>query len=237
MVQLLDQSGGRLRPDIEYQVVVLHLGGGFHRGRRIGPEFLRRHHIAGDGYRCTARAHGLDHRARLVQQARFGQALADLEAARQHEGVGDAATDDQLIHIRGQAFQDGELGGHLGARDDRHQRASGRFQSACDGVDFCRQQGAGTSDRCILSDAVGAGLGPVRGAKCVMHEDVAQQRHLACQAFVVFLFAGVDTAVFQHNHLSGGDRAAVEQHAVDPVGQQRHRSPEQLRQALRHWRE
>ena len=109
--------------------------------------------------------------------------------------------------------------------------SSGRFGWASalrDGVDLGRQQRAGAGDRRELRDAVGRGLGAVRGAEGVVHEDVAQRRHLPRQRLVVLLLALVDAAVLQQHHLAG-----LHRHAVDPVGTQRHVAAQQLAQALR----
>jgi hypothetical protein len=109
---------------------------------------------------------------------------------------------------------------------------SGRFglrQGLGDGVDLGRQQRPGAGGLRVLGDAVGGGLGAVRGAEGVVHEDVAQLRHLLRQLGLVLLLALVQAAVLQQHHLAGLDG-----HAVDPVGLQAHRTAEQLGHARRH---
>ena len=76
---------------------------------------------------------------------------------------------------------------------------------------------------------MGRALGAVRGAKGVVHVDVAQCGHLARQGFVVFLLTLVDAAVLEQNHLAG-----QHVHTTDPVGHQRHVAAEQLAQAFGH---
>ena len=237
LLELRRQDLRGLRADVQNQVVFLHLGGGLGGGGRVGSKGLGCDHVGGNGHGCAARLHGGDHGAGFVKQARLGQALADGQTGRKHEGVGNAAADDELIDLFGQALEDGEFGGHLGARHDGHQRALGRQQRLGDGVHFSRQQRTGAGDGGKLGDAIGAGFGAVRGAKGVVHKDVAQGGHLARQRFVVLLFALVDAAVLQQHHLPGLHRLACHQHAIDPVGHQRHGAAQQFLHARRHRRE
>ena len=69
----------------------------------------------------------------------------------------------------------------------------------------------------------------MRGAKSIVHEDVAQGGHLAGEVFVVLLLAFVDAAVFQQHHL-----AWLDLDAIDPVADQRHVAAQELAQALGH---
>jgi hypothetical protein len=122
----------------------------------------------------------------LHHQVGLGQALADLQAGGQHEGVGDAAADDQAVDVLRQALQDGQLGADLGAGDDGHQRALRVGQGLADGVHLGRQQRAGAGDGGGLGDAVGGAFGAVRGAEGVVHEDVAQGASLAASSGLFF---------------------------------------------------
>jgi hypothetical protein len=69
----------------------------------------------------------------------------------------------------------------------------------------------------------------VRGAKGVVHEDVAELRHLARKRFVVLLLALVQAHVLKHHHLAGRDVDTVE-----PVTGQAHRAPQQFSQTRGH---
>ena len=164
--------------NVQNQVVIRHVGRTLHGGNGVGLELLGRHHIGGDGHGCAAGLHGLDHRPGLGQQIGLGQALADLQAGGQHEGVGDAAAHNQLIDVIRQTFENGQLGRDFGARHDGHQRTLGRQQGGRDGVHFRGQQRAGAGYRRKLGDAVGAGFGAVSRAECVVYKDVAQRSHL-----------------------------------------------------------
>ena len=81
-------------------------------------------------------------------------------------------------------------------------------------------------------DAVGAGLGAVRGAEGIVHEDVAQRRHLPRQRLVILLLALVDAAVLEQHDLAG-----LDVDSVDPVRAQRHVAAEQFTEARSHRRQ
>ena len=68
----------------------------------------------------------------------------------------------------------------------------------------------------------------VRGAERVVHIDVAQRGHLAAERFIVLRLTDVEPAVLQQHQLTRRGRAAVDAHAIDPVGHQRHRPAQQL---------
>ena len=77
------------------------------------------------------------------------------------------------------------IGNGVGTCDDGHQRTPGRFQGLGDCVHFGCQQRPSAGHGRKLRNAVGAGLGAVRGAKGVVHEDVAKRRHLSRQCFEI----------------------------------------------------
>ena len=146
---------------------------------------------------------GVDHGAGFVDEAGLGQALADAEARCEQEGIGDAATDHQPVDVPRQALQDGELGRHLAAGDDGHERPCRPGERPGDGVDLGGEQRAGAGDRRELGDAVGRRFGPVRGAERVVDEDVAQRRHLPGQGRIVLLLAPVQAAVLEQHQFAG----------------------------------
>ena len=172
---------------------------------RVGGEGLGRHHVGRNRHRGAARLHGLDDGLGLAHQAGFGQALADRQAGGEQEGVGDAAANDQAVDLGRQALQDRQLGADLGAGDDGHERALRTGQRFRDGIDLGREQRAGAGQLGELGDAVGAGLGAVRGAEGVVNEDVAQRGHLLGQRRVVLLLAHVHAAVLEQHHLARRD--------------------------------
>jgi hypothetical protein len=164
---------------------------------------LGAHHVDGDGHRGAARLHGGDHGRGFAQQVGLGQALADLQACGQHEGVGDAAADDQAVDLLARLCRMVSL---VLTLLPATMATSGRFGLARALVMAsisADSSGPGAGHRRELRNAVGAGLGPVRGAEGVVHEDVAQRGHLARQRLVVLLLALVDAAVLQQHHLAG----------------------------------
>ncbi|CFW32028.1 Uncharacterised protein [Bordetella pertussis] len=156
-----------LRSDVEDHVVLGHVGGRLDGGRGVRAERLGANHVGGNRHLGAAALHDFDHGARLLDLLGLGQRLADGQAGGQHEGVGDAAADHQLVDLVGQRLQDGQLGRHLGAAHDRHQRPLGIMQRAPQRVELGLQQRAGAGHRREARDAVRGGLGAVRrGARC-----------------------------------------------------------------------
>ena len=80
---------------------------------------------------------------RFAHQLGFGQALADGLAFGQQEGVGDAAADDQLIHLVGQGFQDGQLGWTPWSRRQSPPAGGPGLPAPCPARPARRQQNAG----------------------------------------------------------------------------------------------
>ena len=119
------------------------------------------------------------------------------------EGVGNAATDDELVHLADQVLQQGvSLVGHLRAGDDGQQRRAGCLQRARDGVELGHQRSAaGHPDR--LDRPVGGGG---RGAPCRRRPSRtrhAQRGVLRRQRRVVAALADVHAAVLQQHQFPG----------------------------------
>src|SRR3569832_1961471 len=216
-----------LGTDVEDHVVVgdfthlLQLG-----GRRFG-ELFAAHHVARHRDVAAARAGLLGKLPGLRDQIIFAQRFADLVAGRGDEGVGNAAAHDQLIDDLRQRFQHGELGRHLRTADDRHQRPLGIFERGGERLQLGRQQRTGAGNRRELRDALGRGLGAVRGAEGIHHEYIAECGVFLGKLVGVFLLALVEAHVLEHHDFTVRDVDAVEiilHHA--------HRLAQQLRQML-----
>ena len=221
-----DDCGQRLRrlwSDVEDHVVIGDFIDALHRGDGGGRELLGADDVGRQRYLDFGH-HGLG----LVDEVVFGERFADLLARSEQEGVGDAAADDQLIDLVGEAFEDGQLGRHLGATDDGHQRPRRLGEGLGQGFEFGGDAGAGAGDLGELAHAVGRGLGTVGGAEGVHHPDVAQRGHLLGEFFVALLLALVAAAVLQHHDFAGLDLEA----AVDPVLDEADGLAEQLGHAL-----
>ena len=79
------------------------VAGGLDGGRRIGGEGLGASTTSvGIGTSAPRAFMASITAARFADQVGLGQRLADLQAGGQHEGVGDAAADDQLVDLAGQ---------------------------------------------------------------------------------------------------------------------------------------
>ena len=220
-LQLRGQLRGGLRADVEDQVVGGDVARRLDGGRRVGGERLgARPRRPGSAPRRRAPSSPSITALRLVDQVGLGQRLADRQAGGQHEGVGDAAADDQLVDLVGQR----SAGWSAWSRPWSRRRSPPAAASGCasalrERVDLGRQQRAGAGDWRELRDAVGRGLGAVRGAERVVHEDVAQRGHLAAPAPSSFFFSPLLTRQFSSSTTSPG----CDVDAVDPVGTQRHR--------------
>ena len=82
-----------------------------------------------------------------VDQVVLAQGLADVVTGSGDEGVGDAATDDQLVSDLGEGLQHGQLGGDLGAADGRQPWGARASAWPCWGFQLTSQQGTSTGDR------------------------------------------------------------------------------------------
>ena len=106
-------------PDHVVVVDILHCLHGCFRSCR---KFLRRHHVYRDRYRYAVRSHEVDNVLCVVHQIGFRERVADFAPCREHEGIGDSATDDKLVYLIGKLFQDRQLGGTLRPGNDGNQR-------------------------------------------------------------------------------------------------------------------
>ena len=132
--------------------------------------------------------------ARLVEQIVLDQRLADRDAARLEEGVGHGAADAERVDLAEQVLDDVDLVGHLGAAEDRDERALGVVQRLAEIVDLLVHQQAGGGHRHVLDHALGGGVGAVRGAEGVVDVDVAELGELLGEAGVVLFFLGDGSA-------------------------------------------
>src|SRR5690606_10495162 len=108
---------GCLWTNVQNHVLCINIADVLDRGRRGCREFRGYHHV----YRQWDGSL-LHQRLRRLDQVLFHQRLAYLVACRQQEGVGDAATDDQLVDDAGKTLQHLQLTGYLGAAHDGQNR-------------------------------------------------------------------------------------------------------------------
>ena len=85
----------------------------------------------------------------------------------------------------------------------------------------------------VVRDALGAGVGAVRGAKGVVDVDIAERGKLLREGGIVRLFLRMEAQVFEQQHLARLQRSRLRLDLrPDAVGRQRHRLAEQLAQPL-----
>ena len=194
---------------------------------RHGRHFIGNDDIDRQWHFGTTLLHDVHDHVGFIDQVRLRQRVADAFAGSEQEGVCDAAADNQLVDLVSQRLEDGQLGRHLRAGNNGHQRASRVFKRAGKSVDFTAHEEACTSHWRIFGDTVGCGFGAVRGAEGVIDVDVAELGHLLRQLVVVLLLALVAATVLEQNDFTRGDNKV----SVHPVGDQAHRLVQQLTQA------
>src|SRR5690606_35453440 len=107
--QYARQLFGGAWTNVENHVIVGHVGGRLNRGLGLSAEGFCAHDVNWDRYIGTALLHLLDDVPRLFDLFRFHERLANGEPGGQHEGIGDTATHDELVHLFGQGLQDRQL--------------------------------------------------------------------------------------------------------------------------------
>src|SRR5690554_35771 len=155
------------------------------------------------------RAYVEDHVFGGVDQVVFAQGFAYRVAGCGQEGVGDAATDDDLVTHFFQGVEDVQFGGDFGAANDSNHGLGRVVEGFAEGVEFGCQQRAGAGFGSELRHTVGGGLGAVGGAEGVHHVDIAQGGVLLGEVFVVFLFALIEANVFEQYDFAVGHFNAV----------------------------
>ena len=129
--------------------------------------------------------------------------LAGGDAERALEGVGHAADDDQRVDLVEQVVDDVDLAGDLGAADDGDEGLFGRFESLAEVGDFLFHQQAGDGGLEEVRDALGGGVGAVRGAEGVVDVDLGERGQRLGEGRIVGFFFGVVAQVFKQQHLAG----------------------------------
>ena len=105
--------------------------------------------------------------------------VADRVALRAQERKAHRAADDHRVGDLQEAVDHGDLVGHLGAADHRHERTRAGFRgSDRQRAHLALEQPSGRA-RQQVRDALGAGVRAVRGAERVVHVHVGQLRQRA----------------------------------------------------------
>ena len=138
----------------------------------------------------------------------FRQRFADADALRMQKSVGHAAADHQRVDLADEIFQKIDLGGNLGAADDRDHGLGRRFQRLAQRVEF-GLHGAPGIGRQLVAEAFGRGVRAVRGREGVVDPDVAELCQFRDEGRIVLFFLFVEAGVFQAEDvaiLHRGDR-------------------------------
>ena len=164
--------------------------------RRIGREMKRHHGIDRQDDGAIRRLGLFQDPQRGGGEILFRQRFADADALRMQEGVGHAAADHQRIDLADEVFQKVDLGGDLGAADDRDHRLGRRFQRLAERVEFGLHGAAGIG-RQLVAEALGRGMGAVRRRKRVVDPDIAELCQLGDEGRIVLFFLFVEAGILQ----------------------------------------
>ncbi len=126
----------------------------------------------------------------------LGQRLADRDALGVQEGVGHAAADHQRVDLVDEVFEQVDLGRDLGAADDRDDGLGRRAQRLLQRVELGLHGAAGIG-RQLVAEALGRGVGAVRGRERVIDPDVAELCQLRDEGGIVLFLFLVEAGVFQ----------------------------------------
>ena len=171
----------------------------------------------------TSQTPGFGNQALLIQR------LADRVAGGSDKRIRDTTTDNQLIYLAREGFQDRELGGDFGATDDGDHWPCGLAEDFFECFEFRHQQRPGAGNGRIFRYTVGARLGPMGGSERVHDKNIAQPGHLAGERWRVLLLAGIEAHVFAEDDFPIGNLEPLQ-----PFAHERHRLTEQLLQPPGH---
>ena len=193
----------RVAANVQNHLVGGHVAHGAGGSRLTGGQFLGGHNIHGQG-QFSVKILGLLHDALGVRYQIFlVQRLADHVPGSRKEGIGNAAAHDKHVHFFQQIFQQGQLGGHLGAADDGSKRAGGIVQHLGKGIQLRLKQRPGAGNLGNAHRTLGGGMRAVGRPKGVHHIYIAQGGKLRGQSGVVLFLALEKTHILKQGHRTG----------------------------------
>ena len=136
----------------------------------------------------------------LVQRGVLDQPRASRPAASLEERVRHGAADHQHVDLGEQAAQDADLGGHLGAADDRDEGAPRVVERAVQRRELRLHELSRVGGK-VGGDADDRGMGAVGGGERVVDVEVAQARQPASKPGVVGLVLFVIAHVLEQQDL------------------------------------
>ncbi len=108
----------------------------------------------------------------------------------------------RTVDLARQAFEHGDLVGHLCAAHDGGERAARLVERLSEHGQLLRHEEAGSRGQ-QARDALGGGVGPVGRAERVVDVEVRWHGECRCELHVVGLFTLVESQVLEHRDLRG----------------------------------
>ena len=102
-------------------------------------------------------------------------------------------------------LKQGKLGRYFGAADDGGERPLGFFERAGQRLDLFLHR-ASRRRRQQRSETCGRGMRAVRDREGIVDIDIAERGEFFCESGIVFLLAGMETCVLQHQDLARVER-------------------------------
>ena len=123
-----------------------------------------------------------------VGEVMFAKRLADIHALGREEGVGHPPANDQALHLADEIGQDVELGRDLRSADHRRDRLFRCAERRVERLQFLFHR-TSRIGRQQSREALGAGMGAVSSAECVVDVEIAMRRDPLREFGIVRLFA------------------------------------------------
>ncbi len=194
------QLGG-LRADVEAHEPLGHVDLVALDRLGVGRELLAEHVVDRQAQLVAAL---LERAARGLDALGLAERGADLVALGLKERVAHRAADEDRVGDLEEGVDDADLVGHLGAADDRHERAAGIVEDPRQRLDLALQQAAGGRVVDVLDDADGRGVRAVRGAERVVDVEVRERAEARRQLGVVLRLARLEADVLEHHDVAVG---------------------------------
>ena len=127
----------------------------------------------------------------------FMERITNLAAFGLDEGIAHAAADDEIVHLREEILEHGELAGHLAAADDSGEGALCVLKNGVDSLDFAFHEVAEhLVVREIRGDEGGGGVCTVSGAESVVDVAVSIAGELGGERLLAFLHGLLGCCLF-----------------------------------------
>ena len=191
-----------LGTDVQALPAIGDLASLYHLAVGVGRKLVGAHGVYGEQELDALVLGLLEHLKGVVHPVGLQQGAADLAALGRGEGIGHAAADDDGVGDLQQVVNDPDLGGHLGAAQNGHQRALGVGQRTANDLQLLLDQESGHR-RQVVGHTSSRGVSTVDRAEGVGHIDLSQRGHSLGQGGVVLGLALFKAGVLQQEDLTG----------------------------------